>query len=289
MKAQPKWLAPSDTEWFDLMCESYKNPPAMFNKRYLPNFPPDDLQRNTTGKFGIETLEEAFFFYQDCLEAFRLLGKPIQPKHSLLDFGVGWGRVTRFFLRDVPQENLFGIDVMPEFVDICKTSFQSNNFIATKPFPPTPIPSKRFDFVIGYSVFSHLSEHACLQWMIEFSRILVPGGIAILTTRGRSFLDVCESLKGRNNLDGYQKSLSTLFDDFEAARRRYDDGQFVHSNIEGVSGGGTMNSSFYGETLVPESYARRRYSEYFALKYFLFTENRHSQPMMVFHNLHRDR
>jgi SAM-dependent methyltransferase len=268
-------------EWFKLLCESYVNPPIYHCGIPLPGFPPDQLQINTTGQAGAETLKEAFVFYLDCLEQFSLLGKPVQEEHCLLDFGVGWGRISRFFLREISAKNIFGIDVTPEFIDICKRTFRSNNFIVTNPFPPTPIPDKRFDFIVAYSVFSHLSEKACSAWMNEFSRILQPGGVIAITTRGRTFLDTCEFLRSQE-VSGYTKAMSLIFEDFADARMRYDRGEFLHSNIEGVSGGGAMNSSFYGETLIPEPYARAAYAKQFKLEKFLFDPGRQIHPIMFF-------
>jgi hypothetical protein len=80
-------------------------------------------------------------------------------------------------------------------------------------------------------VFSHLSEGACASWMKEFNRLLAPGGMLALTTRGTPFFDFCESLQGKG-YTGYWGALSEISDDFANARARYDQGEFVHSNRE---------------------------------------------------------
>lgn len=274
-------MSMNDEAWFALIAQSYLNPPAYYHGRPLPGFPADQIQANTTGHAGVPTLAEAFTFYQDCAQQFHKAGRPLHEDCSLLDFGVGWARIARFFLRELPAQNIFGIDVMADFIDICKQTWRSNNFIVTPPFPPTPIPDGRFDFIVGYSVFSHLSESACTAWMAEFHRILRPNGMLALTTRSRNFFDTCEAFKGQN-VTGYQKAMSEIFDDFDDARRRYDRGEFVHSNIEGVSGGGAMNSSFYGETFIPEQYARDAYADKFVLENFLFSPERQLHPIMIF-------
>jgi 2-polyprenyl-3-methyl-5-hydroxy-6-metoxy-1,4-benzoquinol methylase len=271
----------SQDEWFRVVCASYNKPPVFLDNAELPGFPPDDIQKNTTGQAGVNTLEEAFIFYQDCVKAFALLNKPIQRYHHLLDFGVGWGRIARFFLRELPLSNIHGIDVMREFVDICKETFKSDNFHVTSPFPPSTMKTGSFDFIIGYSVFSHLSERACREWMQEFHRITTPGGLLALTTRGRHFFDYCESLKG-NNLDGYSGALAIMFNDFNEARKRYDQGEFVHSNAKGVTGGKAMTAEFYGETFIPEQYARNAYRDMFTLERFIFDPARQTHPIMVF-------
>jgi len=271
-------------EWFELVSKSYLTPPVFFNGKNLPLFPSDQLQINTTGQAGINTLKEAFIFYQDCVKNFDELGVPIKSTSLLLDFGAGWGRISRFFLRDIPLENIYGLDVMEEFVQICKSTFTSENFSLTAPYPPTSISNEKFNYIVGYSVFSHLSEEACLKWMAEFHRILAPGGMIALTTRGRPFFDFCESLKGKAD-SGYLGALSIAFDDFDDAKARYDRGEFVHVSKDGLSGGGAMSSDFYGETFIPESYARDAYSKLFYLEKFIFDPNRQTHPIMFFRKI----
>ncbi|WP_348758982.1 class I SAM-dependent methyltransferase [Candidatus Methylocalor cossyra] len=277
-----------DSKWYASICKSYSNPPVIVNGKPLPGFPPDDFQIKTTGSAGTTTLREAFNFYRDCRNTFKAMGVPIQPRCRLLDFGVGWGRIARFFLHDLPLENIYGVDVMENFIKVCRQTFGTDNFQVIDPYPPLNFPDNTFDFVVGYSVFSHLSEQACASWMKEFHRILVPGGIVAVTTRARSFFDHCQSLKdnARNKhpseLSEYAKALANLFDDFEAAKARYDNGEFVHSNREGVTGSGAMTAEFYGESFIPEAYARTAYADYFELEKFLFDERRQTQPILFF-------
>jgi hypothetical protein len=110
----------NDQAWFELIAQSYLNPPAHYRGTPLPGFPPDQIQANTTGQAGVPTLAEAFIFYQDCVRQFHKAGRPLREDCSLLDFGTGWGRIARFFLRELPSQNIFGIDVTADFVDICK-------------------------------------------------------------------------------------------------------------------------------------------------------------------------
>lgn len=268
-------------DWFGLLCKSTKDPFTEYNGYRLPSFPTETLQQNTVGKSGEHALSEAFKFYQACSVRFKKMGLPLTVDRSLLDFGCGWGRIARCFIKDISPSNIFGIDVTPEFIDFCKIAFRSNNFIANAPLPPTPIPNNRFDFIVAYSVFSHLSPTACHAWMKEFHRILVPGGLVAFTTRGRNFFSVCEGLKGRAS-DGYSTALSELFEDFEDARRRYDAGEFVHSNIPGVSGGGKMNSSFYGESFIPMPYAQTAFSSQFEFYEFVYDPSNIEQAILFF-------
>jgi len=274
-------------KWFGMINASYLSPSVQFRGASLPSFPSDLIQSNTTGQCGLPTISEAFVFYRDCVGTFAELGCAVQERDRVLDFGVGWGRIARFFLRDVPLDNIYGIDVTSEFIDICKKSFESNNFTTCQPLPPTAFPNDYFNFVVAYSVFSHLSEDSCMQWMKEFSRVLAPGGMVAVTTRGRPFFDYCERQKptlncvvGSKTASPYLSALGRLFDDFNAARSRYDKGEFVHSNVQGVTGGGAMDASFYGETFIPEEYARTAYSSFFDFERFVFDQRYQSHPII---------
>ena len=283
-------------DWFELIGQSYLKPPVNYNGTKLPAFPSDNIQTNTTGQSGIDTLREAFIFYKDCIKNFKELDKPVEDNNRILDFGVGWGRIARFFLRELPLSNIHGIDVTPEFSAICRETFESENFFTCQPQPPTNLTDNHYDFIVGYSVFSHLSEDTCMAWMKEFERILKPGGIVAITTRGRPFFDFCESLKERKTVTklflekffgekkptGYLEALGKLFKNFDEARANYDRGEFVHSNIQGVGGGGALNTTFYGETFIPESYARRAYAPILKLEKFMYDPSYQSHPIMFF-------
>ena len=224
-------------QWFELMCESLEGKDVEFAGVQLPGYPDDQIQINTTGLAGMDTLCEAYIFYDDCIKLFGYTPNFGFGDKKLLDFGVGWGRVLRFFIKYFLPENLYGVDINQHLLDICNRTFKWGTFIKSDAFPPIEISDGTIDFITGYSVFSHLSEEACLKWVKEFSRILRPGGMVALTTRGRWFLDHCEALKTKN-AEGYTKHLSLLFDDFDKAIEKYDKGEFLHSNIEGVAGGG---------------------------------------------------
>jgi len=272
---------PSDEAWFDLVCRSEHEKGLKVNGVPLPGFPDAETQVMTTGQSGCPTLREANFFYEDCLEKFKESENFLKRDKSLLDFGTGWGRILRFFLKDFQSDRLYGVDVYPELLDMCSSTFEFGTFMKSEAFPPLDLADQSIDFITGYSVFSHLSEEACLAWIKEFNRIMKPGGVLALTTRGRWFLDHCESMKG-TDVEGFPRALSHMFEDFDEAREKYDNGEFVHSNAYGITGNGPLDSSFYGETFIPEKYAKRVYSDYFEVLDYDFVPGRSTHPIMFF-------
>src|SRR6266850_951076 len=76
----------------------------------------------------------------------------------LLDFGCGWGRIIRFFLKDVEPSALYGVDPVEDMVSLCRTDNRWCAFEVSPRRPPSRFPDGHFDLIYAYSVFSHLSE-----------------------------------------------------------------------------------------------------------------------------------
>lgn len=229
----------------------------------IPEYPAEELQRNTTGLASGAAIEQAYAFYQDAIDALGKVGLSLGRDSQLLDFGFGWGRISRVFMQDVPLENIHGIDVDPGFVALTQKAFDSSNFTECPAFPPTKFPAGKFDLVYAYSVFSHLSEKACRKWMDEFHRVLKPGGVVVFTTRHDSFFDYCAWAATQESDNPYLTALGALFPDIEAAKASYRSGELVHASSEAVGGGGPRDASFYGETWIPEQFAATEFGDGF--------------------------
>lgn len=249
----------------------------------LPAFPSVQMQENTTGLSSEAALRQAHAFYSDVEQATRGLGRPIDASTRILDFGFGWGRISRTFMEKASVNNLHGLDVDPSFTEMTRSLFGSERFETCAPFPPTRFEDASFDLIVSYSVFSHLSEQACAQWMQEFARLLKPGGIVAWTTRHDSFFDFCRWAKEQGGAaSGYIQALGALFPDIDAARARHRAGEFIHATSDGVGGGGPRDTSFYGETWIPEKYAREAYGEKFTFSANFFDGTRYDQACFVF-------
>jgi SAM-dependent methyltransferase len=247
----------------------------------LPGFPSPEVQVRTTGQAGRPTLEAAFGFYNAAVYVVeRETGRSLDARDKVLDFGCGWGRILRFFTAEVGLENCYGTDVDPSLVTQCRDLFRSPNFSCNNAFPPTDFADNTFSLIVGYSVFSHLSEAACRAWMNEFFRVLRADGLVAVTTRGRWFFDYCEELKSTAEAGTYNAGLADLCSDITAAKRSYDSGEIVHASSDGVSGGGSLNRTFYGETFIPKAWAAHAFQPLMYLVDFYEVPGRQAHPIL---------
>ena len=198
--------------------------------------PSEEIQINFTGRSGESTMLQARAFYD--------IVREYSPNpENILDFGCGWGRITRCALGYHPPERIIGCDCMPEMVGLCEKMLPCE-FVLNDPMPPSSFMDGSFNLIYAYSVFSHLSEVATNAWIAEFHRILAPGGMVVITTRGGDFIPILGKLKDFNR---------PSHDEIEVLKNRYAEGKFVHVPSDG---GSNLSDNFYGETAIPKAYMK---------------------------------
>jgi len=252
------------TEWYWL--NVYGEETFRSLRGYLPTMPPEELQVRFTGGHGERTLREAFSFYRIVSQA----ASPPRPKVAM-DFGCGWGRITRFFIKDFPKDKLFGVDPLREVIEASRATNPWATFEEIQLHPPINLPSSSLDLIFAFSVFSHLTEDVHLEWIREFARLLRPGGTLVVTTRERNFILECARLRDDepDTLD-LLENYATMgargaFLDTERALSKYDAGEYC---CDATGAGDKLPSDAYGETCIPLAYAQRQWQPYFLVTEF---------------------
>lgn len=273
----------TDQQWLKILIKSVQKP--VIGDIELPGFPPDAFQLGSVGSAGEQTLREAFTFYREIKSYAENLGVALTHNSRILDFGCGWGRIIRFFLKEVCADNLYGVDVHPQMIDFCQKLVRYGNYSMCNPLPPTEFPDEGMDVIYTYSVFSHLAEPIHIKWVEEFSRLLKPGGILVATTQPRNFIEFCRSLRGKTHEYHWHNALAGSFLDTKASFEDYDNGKFLFS---ATGGGPELPNSFYGEALIPRGYVEREWTKYLILRDFVDDQNRLPQALIVMQKPGRD-
>src|SRR6266542_3893503 len=227
-----------DDVWFSLNTTAYRRYAIL--RQVLPSLPDAQTQKNFIGSEGDRALQEAFRAYRLIRRIADRYGRPVTRESRILDFGCGWGRTIRFFMRDVPVTQLHGVDVMPLAIELSKQTNSWCHFSLVPPLPPSGLPDGAFDVIYLYSVFSHLSEDAHDRWLTEFQRLLRPRGLLFATTWHRDYIERCVSAR-RGHPRGTHLGSLGAFQGTEVWLARYDRGEYCHSPV----GGGTLLSSDY--------------------------------------------
>ncbi len=243
---------------------------------WLPTLPDPNLQTGFIGSAGDTALLEAYRAYRLFLRQAARFGRPIGPQSRVLDFGCGYGRFTRFFMRELPASQLMGADCMPTAVQVSRQCNPWVRFEQINPLPPSSLDANAFDLIYLYSVFSHLSETAHDQWLTEFHRLLKPGGILIATTWPKEYIQWCQDARNGDQRRTHPGSLEA-FANTQEHLDRYDRGEFCHSP---VGGGKALSTEFYGETCIPHAYAQKRWTDRFEICDFL-TQNLPSSQYVI--------
>jgi SAM-dependent methyltransferase len=267
----------SDGFWLWLCNEGYGRHPAL--QAILPSLPDEAIQLQYTGSKGEPVLREGFRAYVLCKALYETHVGPLARCGQILDFGCGWGRIIRFFLKDVEPAKLVGIDPVKEMIEFCMSSNKWCRFELVDRRPPTRFPDKTFDLIYGYSVFSHLSEQVHEDWLVELHRILRPGGLLVLTTMSREFIVHCDALRKDKRLNTYPDGIkisAVSFPDVKQSLADYDRGRYTHTS-HGHSG----DWDYWGDTAIPKGYVLSRWTRYLTFVDYIDDRTRCPQNVIV--------
>jgi SAM-dependent methyltransferase len=239
-----------DDLWAVLLSQEYTLYPNI--RALLPDAPDADLQQEWNGASGLELLAQSKDFYAKARDRFRRHRDGDLATAKVLDFGCGWGRLTRFFVRDVTPGSLYACDPVEEILEVCRRTRVPTN-LARSDFLPERVPfDQAFDLVFAFSVFTHLSEAAHERSLAAIHAGMRPGGILIVTIRPPAYLRHTPMMAA---------ALESLGPDPAAAVKspRY---LFLPHLTPGHAqyAGGEMT---YGEAVITMPYVRERWTPHF--------------------------
>ena len=119
-------------------------------------------------------------------DAVRRAGRELESLGAVLDFGCGCGRAMRRWA-GVSGPAFYGSDYNPSLVEWCRRNLTFARFEVNGLEPPLPFLDATFDLVYALSVFTHLTEPLQHEWIDELRRVIKPGGLVMITTRGEAW------------------------------------------------------------------------------------------------------
>lgn len=226
----------SDELWRALLQKKYSGYPRI--KSVLPDWPNDELQRNWVGNCGEALDHQSFGFIRNLKNAYLHYGSKELSQSTVLDFGVGWGRLIRYLAKDVPREKLWGCDSSGDILAVCQQT-RVPGVLRQSLVRPAALPyAGKVDLAYAFSVFTHLSERTHWEILECIYRGLAERGIFVATVRPRAFLP-CMQFSESNYCAGYL---------------------FVPHNLPPVDG-----DVPYGDAVIADSYIRSRWSKRFRI------------------------
>jgi SAM-dependent methyltransferase len=99
----------------------------------------------------------------------------------LLDFASGYGRVTRFLVREIPAERIWAADIYAGGVRFQEETFGARGIVSTTR-PEDFSCAERFDAILVTSLFTHLPAERFIAWLRVLVGLLAPGGILAFST-----------------------------------------------------------------------------------------------------------
>ena len=229
--------------WAVLLTQRYRSYPNI--RALLPDVPDSDTQTLYNGTSDVPLAIQSEAFYRIARERF---GQHFDGAR-LLDFGCGWGRLTRYFARDIAPGNLYGCDPVEEILNVCRSTRVPAQ-LARSEFLPERLPfDVTFDLAFSFSVLTHISEKAARHCLEALHAGMRPGGILIVTVRPTEYAELSELMEPvRGELDPDQPQHLFVPHAADPSHPQF--------------GGDEMH---FGEAVITLPYVRERWADLFEL------------------------
>jgi ubiquinone/menaquinone biosynthesis C-methylase UbiE len=266
----------TDQEWYEMLLKSVSE--GSVGGIRFPKFPSAEIQSQFVGSSYEASLSEAYQFYSLLKKYIAIENVQINEHTKALDFGCGWGRFMRFFRKDIALNNLYGVDIDPSILDVCKSTGVDGVLSKITNFEKLSYPNNYFDITIAYSVFTHLPENVHLFLMRELARVLRSGSIFALTLEPLRFLEFIQSIDENNPASGWHAGLVKFKKEIPALIEEFKKGKFVYLP---TGGGDFREADIYGDAVVSREYIEKNWSEYFEIVDYIDEPNKFWQAVLI--------
>lgn len=264
-----------DSRWLRILKRSIHEP--IIDGVRFPRFASPEMQLSTVGGVYEQTLDEVFPFYVFVKDSCARNGTALRKNSEILDFGVGWGRIIRFFMKDVDVTRLHGVDTSAEYLGAARDTGVPGQLHQIDPLGRLPYSDNFFDLVYAYSVFTHLPENVADHWLAEIARTLKPGALLVATVEPPRFLDFFASLDPQDeSLHPWHAALATKIRADTGLKARLQADGFVFM----PQGDGILDA-VYGDSVMTPAYFREHWGSFLEPIEFLDDVERFWQAVVV--------
>ena len=162
--------------------------------RRVVALPAGENMRRVAGKVDdLQFVASGFMqFMQMSALTRRHFGRSLSDFNTICDWGVGCGRLLRYFPDPTTGQaqryrKLIGLDIDGYNIDWCKVHMDFADFyLLDRNEPRLPVETASVDLLYAISVMTHLSEYNQQKWLEDIKRVVKPGGCIILTMNGET-------------------------------------------------------------------------------------------------------
>lgn len=130
----------------------------------------------------------------------ELIEAYVAPGSEVLEVGPGAGRWTAALVKRAGRVTV--ADISEACLDICRERFGDElRCFLVNDQPALDLPAHALDAVWSYDVFVHINPAGVDAWLAEISRLLKPGGHALIHHGGGGEIGLSPHKIGRSNLD----------------------------------------------------------------------------------------
>ena len=233
-------------EWHKFIVESVEKKLSI-GELIFPEFPSEAIIKQFNGTSSRGSLEHAFNVYLHFLEKSRKF-PIIKNSSTFLDFGCGWGRFIRYFLRDFTPSKIYGVDVDNKVLDICSQTRVQGYLSKLEILGSIPIAANSVTHCLSNSVFTHIPANHANHWLKEIN-----------LTLAENALFVCTVLTEKH-LEFFLKKFDNTVD-LTSLRQKFENEGILYLNSGG--GGPNRTQDEYGWTVMTKNYINNNWNKLF--------------------------
>ena len=156
--------------------------------RLLPAMAPEEAQIGWNGKSGTDLRNHTVDFVRILAQRFQAVTGRTLENTRMLDFGCGWGRVTRLLYYHTDPLNCCLVDAMHLSIERCRVDQVGGRLVQSDYLPEDlDVGDRRYDLIHAFSVFTHTSLPAARMALAVLRRKLRNNGLLAITVRPVEF------------------------------------------------------------------------------------------------------